>query len=149
MTSVTAPWIWLIALPMLTEAELGLYWPSMWKRTLTIRHGLLYIWTKSLDKIIFRKRKERNMIFSFWKLEVLWLGMNWICPQSYWFMCQYSILDFCYILVKISLPQFCKLRFFIHFIFTHWGGAWPLLAFHVEEDTNDQAWTSLYLDERP
>ena len=31
----------------------------------------------------------------------------------------------------------------------HGGGAWPLLAFHVEEDTNDKAWTSLYLDERP
>ena len=30
----------------------------------------------------------------------------------------------------------------------HGGGAWPLLAFHVEEDTNDKAWTSLYLDER-
>ena len=29
----------------------------------------------------------------------------------------------------------------------HGGGAWPLLAFHVEEDTNDKAWTSLYLDE--
>ena len=31
----------------------------------------------------------------------------------------------------------------------HGGGAWPLLAFHVEEDTNDKAGIPLYLDMKP